>query len=65
MDLMDLRQLFREMTEGDFLASQATAALEVISDLRFEISDHKYLPIHVHIAYMVWTLLAASEATTA
>ena len=34
-------------------------------DLRFEISDPNYLLIHVHIAYMVWALLAASEATTA
>ena len=40
-------------------------ASEVKSDLRFEISDPKYLLIHVHIAYMVWALLAASEATTA
>ena len=31
-------------------------ALEVRSDLRFEISDLNYLHIHVHIAYMVWTL---------
>ena len=40
-------------------------ASEVRSDLRFEISDLNYLHIHVHIAYMVWTLLTASEATTA
>ena len=40
-------------------------ASEVKSDLRFEISDLNYLHIHVHIAYMVWTLLTASEATTA
>ena len=26
-------------------------------------SDLDYLYIHLHIAYMVWTLLAASEAT--
>ena len=39
-------------------------ALEVKSDLRFEISDPNYLLIHVHIAYMVWALLAASKATT-
>ena len=38
---------------------------EVISDLRFEISDLDYLHIHVHIAYMVWILLTASVATTA
>ena len=40
-------------------------ASEVKSDLRFEISDPNYILIHVHIAYMVWALLAASEATTA
>ena len=40
-------------------------ASEVRSGLRFEISDLNYLHIHVHIAYMVWTLLTASEATTA
>ena len=40
-------------------------ASEVKSDLRFEISDPNYLLIHVHIVYMVWALLAASEATTA
>ena len=40
-------------------------ASEVKSDLRFEISGPNYLLIHVHIAYMVWALLAASEATTA
>ena len=40
-------------------------ASKVKSDLRFEISDPNYLLIHVHIVYMVWTLLAASEATTA
>ena len=34
-------------------------------DVSFEISDPNYLLIHVHIAYMVWALLAASEATTA
>ena len=40
-------------------------ASEVRSDLRFEISDLDYLHIHVHIAYIVWTLLTALEATTA
>ena len=40
-------------------------ASEVKSDLRFQISDPNYLLIHVHIVYMVWALLAASEATTA
>ena len=44
-------------------------ALEVRSDLRFEISDLKCLHIHVHIAYMFWdyfeALLVASEATAA
>ena len=40
-----------------------------MSDLRFEISDPKYLHIHVHIANIFWAhfegLLEASEATTA
>ena len=40
-------------------------ASEVKSDLRFEISDPNYLLIHVHIAYMVWAFLPASEDTTA
>ena len=40
-------------------------ASEVKSDLRFEISDPNYLLIHVHIDYMIWALLAASEAITA
>ena len=40
-------------------------ASEVKSELRFEISDLNYLHIHVHIAYMVWALFVASEATTA
>ena len=44
-------------------------ASEVMSDLRFEISDPKYLHIHVHIAYMFWphfeAPLVASEATAA
>ena len=55
--------------EGFLVASEATTASktasEVRSDLKFEISDLNYLHIHVHIAYMVWTLLTASEATTA
>ena len=40
-------------------------ALEVKTDLRFEISDPIYLLIHVHIVYIVCALLVASEATTA
>ena len=39
-------------------------ALEVRSDLRFEISDLNYLHIHVHIPYMVLTLLVALEAVS-
>ena len=39
-------------------------ALEVSYDLIIEISDHNYLLSHVHIAQMVWALLAASEATS-
>ena len=40
-------------------------ASEVMSDLIFQISDPDYLLVHVHIVYMVWALLLASEATTA
>ena len=44
-------------------------ALEVRSDLRFEISDLNYLHINVHIAHMFWAhfeaLLVASEAIAA
>ena len=40
-------------------------ASEVKSYLIFQISDPNYLLIHVHIAYMVWAFLAATEATTA
>ena len=39
--------------------------IEVKSEQRFEMSDPNYLLIHVHIVYMVWVLLASSEATTA
>ena len=39
--------------------------LEQGSDLGFEISDLNYQLIHVHVAYMVWTLLASLEATMA
>ena len=47
------------------MASEATTASEIKSDLRFEICDHDDLLINVHIAYMVWTLMAASKATKA
>ena len=40
-------------------------ASEVKLNLTFEISDPKNHLVHVHIAYMVWVLLASSEATTA
>ena len=40
-------------------------ASEVKSYLIFHISDPNYLLIHVHIAYMIWNVLAASEVTTA
>ena len=55
------------MVPFDSLGGQYSlqTASVVRSDLRFEISDPNYLLIHVHIAYMVWALLAASEATTA
>ena len=39
-------------------------ASEIKSDIRLEFSDAKYLHSHVHIAYMVWAPLAASEAAT-
>ena len=39
-------------------------ASEFDFDLRFEVSVPNYLLIHVHIAYMIWGLLAASKATT-
>ena len=35
------------------------------SDNILEFSDLNYVPIHVHIDYMEWTLLAASEAPAA
>ena len=40
-------------------------ASEVNYNLRFQISDPDYLLIHVHNAYMVLNILAASEVTTA
>ena len=70
--LQQRTHIFREMAGagGDFLASRAMPlqppnSLEVKSDPRFEISDLDYLHINVHIAYMVCTLLAASEAAKA
>ena len=39
--------------------------LQTASEVKSDPSDLDYLHIHVHIADMVWTLLAASEATTA
>ena len=48
------------------VASEATTvSSEVKSDLRFETGDPNYLLNHVHIAYMIWALLAASKATIA
>ena len=44
---------------------QSPTAFEVKSNLRLEISDLNNLLIHMHIAYTLWTLLAASENTTA
>ena len=40
-------------------------ASEIKSDLIFEISDPNYQLVHMHIACMVWALMAASEATKA
>ena len=48
---------------GDHYSHHTTS--EVKYDLRFEISDPNCLLIHVHIASMVWALLAASEAMAA
>ena len=49
----------------DFWQPQRPLHSEVKSHLRFEISYPNYLLIHVHIAYMLWALLAASKATKA
>ena len=43
------------------LETSGVEASEVKSCLRFEISHLNYLPIHMHIAYMI--TLVASEAT--
>ena len=45
-DLIDLRQLFREMAGDDFFGGHCSlqTALEVKSDLRFEISDLNMIP---------------------
>ena len=70
-DLIDLRGLLEGVIFGmDPFGSLGgryglQTASEVRSVLRFEISDLDYLHIHVHIVYMAWTLLTASEATTA
>ena len=45
---------------GPFGSLQGHFSSEVKSDLRFEISDPNYLPISVHIAYMMWALFPAS-----
>ena len=39
--------------------------LQIVLEVRSEISDLNYLNIHVHIAYLVRTLFTASEATAA
>ena len=71
MDLIDLRRPLEGVIFGmDPFASLGgcyglQTASEVRYDLRFEISDLDYLHILVHIAYMIWSLLTASEATTA
>ena len=59
-DLIDLRRLLEGVLFGmdpfgglgGRYGLQTTS--EVMSDLRFEISDLDYLQIHVYIAYMVW-----------
>ena len=54
---------------GPFVSLRGHPSLQTVSEVKcnlsFEISDPNYLLVHVHIAYMVWGLLAASEATTA
>ena len=68
-DIIDLRWLLERVIYGmdPFSGLRGRYGLqtpsEVRSDLKFENSDLNYLHIHVHIAYLVWTLLTASEAT--
>ena len=77
-ELMDLRLPFKNKKAMPCIAAATDKArldfgshyhLRTASDVksyaRFEFSDPKYLHSHVHIAFMVWALLAASEATTA
>ena len=45
--------------------SNLQTALEVKSDIRFEIIDLIYLLIHVNIAKILWAILVTSESTTA
>ena len=68
---MDLRQIFREMAEGDFFSPPKLLQpqrSDLTSDFK-SVTSITYIHIHVHIAYMFWThfegFLEASEATTA
>ena len=63
-DLIDLRQIFIEMAGNDFLASEATAASRQSQRSQLTSDFISVIPIiHVHIAYMFWVLLAASDQT--
>ena len=43
-------------------ASEATTASEIKCGLRFEISGPNYLLIHMHIAHMIWALMACHHS---
>ena len=63
-DLIDLRRILEGLIFGlnPFGGLGGRYSLQTASEVRyahrFEISDFEYLHIHVHIAYMEWTLLA-------
>ena len=61
---MDLRQIFREMAEGDFFSPPKLLQpqrSDLTSDFK-SVTSITYIHIHVHIAYKTWTLLTALEA---
>ena len=63
MDLIDLQQIFREMTQPlteAIAASKQSWRSTLTSDLK-SVTSISY----VHTAYTVWTVLVASEATKA
>ena len=71
MDIIDLRRLLEGVIFGMDLFGRLRGryglqtASEARSDLSFIIGDLDYLHIQVHITYMVWTLMTASESTMA